>query len=235
MHLSFFVVIQVRLLLLTATARLVKWLLNLLFRQGRPFWLSSDVLMLHCPATYGSPSGHTLLWFVCIWPLSEYMTSEIIRSWREFRTLREDCAVAKSSSLKSARAAYVSNCSYKMICVGVTRLCLVVLLAAFYMAMLFSRLALGTHLPYDLIYGIGAGGLIVAIGSTHNVRALSDMLGRLPGRTCCMTWLVLLKLIAFAFVLLGIIEAVTWGFHDGPRVQPDPDSWTSRAKEGGCR
>ena len=57
-----------RLLLLNACTRLVKWLIDIMVRQGRPFWISSRIHMWHCPSAYGFPSGHASLWLVFLVP-----------------------------------------------------------------------------------------------------------------------------------------------------------------------
>ena len=44
--------------LLNACTRLLKWLIDIMVRQGRPFWISSRIHMWHCPSAYGFPSGH---------------------------------------------------------------------------------------------------------------------------------------------------------------------------------
>ena len=58
-----------RLMLLNGATRYLKWFFDILMRQGRPFWVSSSVRMLHCPELYGSPSGHAALWYVFLVPL----------------------------------------------------------------------------------------------------------------------------------------------------------------------
>ncbi len=63
-----------RLLLLNATSRFVKWMLDILIRQGRPFWISSEIQMWHCPSGYGCPSGHAYLWFVFLVPCAAFLS-----------------------------------------------------------------------------------------------------------------------------------------------------------------
>ncbi len=58
-----------RIVLVVGVGKVLKWVLNVGFQQGRPFWQSSKIEMWHCPVVYGFPSGHALLLWLVVAPL----------------------------------------------------------------------------------------------------------------------------------------------------------------------
>lgn len=57
------------LMILNGIARWLRWVLGVAFHQPRPFWIDHGIMMLHCPDTYGFPSGHSLVYLALFVPL----------------------------------------------------------------------------------------------------------------------------------------------------------------------
>jgi len=68
-----------RVIFLNGVGRLMKWSLILLFRQGRPFWVSDKIHMWHCPTQYGFPSGHAMLNLLCVGSILDFLDRRIRR------------------------------------------------------------------------------------------------------------------------------------------------------------
>jgi hypothetical protein len=197
--------------------------------------------MVHCPTAYGSPSGHALLWLLFVWPIAEHLIGQVVKNRCQYLRTNEPTHLAISGDIlehgthstagrpRSLRGA-IECCSSPKLWLDVARLVLVLSLVVCYVLMLFSRLALGTHLPYDLLYGMGAGALILTVVSTHNVRVLSRRFAQAPRGTCCVNLAALFRLALLALTLVGIVEGVAWGFHDGAHVLPDPRQWAKLAE-----
>ena len=59
-----------RLLILRFCAQYLRWVLGVSLQEPRPSWIDPRVEMLHCPVTFGLPSGHATISWVVFVPLA---------------------------------------------------------------------------------------------------------------------------------------------------------------------
>lgn len=198
--------VAARIMLLHGVGLVFQWALDIVFRQGRPFWIDKKVKMWHCPYTYGFPSGHALLLLLVVAPIVEELWARTKRPHSPWHT--------RTGSL----LAFVgSSC-----------------LVTAYTICLVGRLYLGTHFLHSLLMGIVCGVLLLKIFTKHNTAILIDRIAlsvELDGAASLpmRTFEIFLRAVGTALLLLCLCKALLAFCEHISAQDPDPVHWAERA------
>lgn len=202
--------LALQMMVLNCLGRYLKWALLLVYRQGRPFWISTKIKMWHCPVLYGNPSGHAMLWLLFYYPLGKHV-------WQRRKRFRSFWA--------------------RLFCILIT-----VLLICEYVALIYSRLYVGTHYPHSLFLGaIFATMLLTWVTSTRILR-FSRCLARLAAcfqrsnvssrKQKLGSWgLVRLLLLVFFLLCCSVAFVELILLLCNKYSMPDPSLWEQRSEK----
>ncbi|CAK9002112.1 acidPPc domain-containing protein, partial [Durusdinium trenchii] len=223
-----------RMLLLQGVGLQLKWALNLMFQQGRPFWIDKKIEMWHCTTVYGFPSGHAMLLLLCIAPIIDELWNRVPPS-SAGRPRRPDGHVLGSAETPSTTASAASAGAGISAALGsLTVLLLSSALVCLYLLCCVGRMFLGTHYWHDLVMGAATGAMLLQVLTKHNVAVFADriMMSMEPRRDETYKRLieVLLRSAATALCLVG----AAYGYLAlvNHFSTPDPPVWAKRAEKG---